>query len=104
MQITSWAFHLLSTPQPWFLRHSSRAVCPQSCGYGKVDVKTDDKAGSGLLGRDVVKAFETAGWKAVGTGNTRAQAPIIKLDLLVEGDIARVLDEVKYVGASDFNE
>ncbi|EON63055.1 hypothetical protein W97_02282 [Coniosporium apollinis CBS 100218] len=52
--------------------------------------------GTGLLGREVVKEFNEAGWKAIGTGVTRAKPPsIVKLDLLEEGGIERVLDEVK---------
>jgi len=52
--------------------------------------------GTGLLGREVVKEFSEAGWKAIGTGVTRAKPPsIVKLDLLEEGGIERVLDEVK---------
>jgi hypothetical protein len=49
-----------------------------------------------LLGRDVAKAFEFAHWRVVGSGLTRAKPPsIVKLDLLDEKDITRVLDEVK---------
>ena len=51
-----------------------------------------------MLGRQAVKAFDRDGWKAVGTGLTRANPPsIVKLDILSKGDIERVLDEVKYV-------
>lgn len=51
---------------------------------------------TGLLGREVAKAFEWAGWKVVGTGWTRASPPsIIKLDLGDESEIHRVLNEVK---------
>ncbi|KAF2403007.1 NAD(P)-binding protein [Trichodelitschia bisporula] len=51
---------------------------------------------SGLLGRDVVKAFERKGWNVVGTGWTRVKPPsIIKLDLLNPEDIEQILDDVK---------
>ncbi|OCK82136.1 NAD(P)-binding protein [Lepidopterella palustris CBS 459.81] len=51
---------------------------------------------SGLLGRQVAKAFHIAGWKAVGTGLTRTHPPsIVKLDILNKDDIERLLDEVK---------
>lgn len=50
---------------------------------------------TGLLGRQVLKAFEREDWKAVGTGFSRAKAPVLKLDLGSEADIARTLDEVK---------
>jgi S-adenosylmethionine synthetase len=53
---------------------------------------------SGLLGRDVIKAFERAQWKAIGTGLTRANPPsILKLDLLQKESIILALDESKYV-------
>jgi S-adenosylmethionine synthetase len=51
---------------------------------------------TGLLGRQVVKAFERQNWEVVGTGFTRAKAPpVLKLDLGSEADITRTLDEVK---------
>lgn len=51
---------------------------------------------TGLLGRQVVRAFQEAGWKVVGTGFTRANPPsILKLDLGDEAEIDRVLNEVK---------
>jgi NAD(P)-dependent dehydrogenase (short-subunit alcohol dehydrogenase family) len=51
---------------------------------------------TGLLGRQVVKAFERAGWEVKGTGFTRAKPPtILKLDLGSEADVARTLEEVK---------
>lgn len=57
---------------------------------------------TGLLGRQVVKAFEEADWKVVGTGWTRANPPsILKVDLQDEAEIKRVLDEVKCVEMRD---
>ena len=51
---------------------------------------------TGLLGREVVKAFESAGWDALGTGFSRASPPkIIKLDVQDEREIEKVLDEIK---------
>jgi len=51
---------------------------------------------TGLLGRQVVKAFEREGWTVTGTGYTRAKPPsILKLDLGSEAEIIKVLDEVK---------
>ncbi|KAI9882348.1 MAG: 54S ribosomal protein L39, mitochondrial [Watsoniomyces obsoletus] len=51
---------------------------------------------TGLLGRQVVKAFETAGWDVVGTGWTRANPPTIrKVNLEDADEIRNVLDEVK---------
>ena len=53
---------------------------------------------TGLLGRQVVNAFEAAGWKVVGTGWTRASPPsILRVNLEDEGAIRTVLDDVKYV-------
>ena len=52
---------------------------------------------TGLLGREVVRAFRRAGWEAVGTGLTRAQPPsTLKVDLGSEEEIVAVLDQVKY--------
>ncbi len=52
---------------------------------------------TGLLGRQVVKAFQDAGWKVVGTGWSRANPPsILKVNLEDESEIKQVLDEVKY--------
>ena len=54
-------------------------------------------AASGLLGRQVLRAFELDGWKAIGTALNRVNPPsIIKLDLVGDGEIERVLDDVKY--------
>ncbi|RDL40945.1 putative Methionine adenosyltransferase 2 subunit beta [Venustampulla echinocandica] len=51
---------------------------------------------TGLLGRQVMKAFERGGWVVKGTGLTRAKPPaILKLDLESETDVAKVLREVK---------
>jgi NAD(P)-dependent dehydrogenase (short-subunit alcohol dehydrogenase family) len=51
---------------------------------------------TGLLGREVVKAFQRQGWDVVGTGYTRAKPPaILKLDLGSEAEVAKVLEEVK---------
>jgi S-adenosylmethionine synthetase len=52
---------------------------------------------TGLLGRQVVKAFQREGWNVVGTGFTRANPPsIIKLDVSSEAEITKALDDVKY--------
>jgi S-adenosylmethionine synthetase len=51
---------------------------------------------TGLLGRAVVKAFKNADWEVTGTGFSRASPPeILKLDILNEAGVGRVLDEVK---------
>ncbi|KAH0541772.1 hypothetical protein FGG08_003794 [Glutinoglossum americanum] len=52
---------------------------------------------TGLLGRQVVKAFDrAAGWEAVGTGFTRANPPsILKVDLCNKDDVEKTLDAVK---------
>jgi nicotinamide mononucleotide adenylyltransferase len=50
----------------------------------------------GLLGRQVVKAFEHDDWNVKGTGFTRAQPPTtLKVDLTLEEEVAKALDEVK---------
>ena len=51
---------------------------------------------SGLLGREVVKAFDRAGWEVVGAGFSRASPPkVIKLDIQDEQEVQKVLNEVK---------
>jgi S-adenosylmethionine synthetase len=51
---------------------------------------------TGLLGRQVMLAFERAGWNAVGTGLTRANPPaILKVDLSDPAEIKSTLQEVK---------
>lgn len=53
---------------------------------------------TGLLGREVVDAFRTAGWDVIGTGFTRAKPPaILKVDLGNQAEIVKALDEVKCV-------
>ena len=52
---------------------------------------------TGLLGRQVVKSFQRAGWDVVGTGYTRAKPPTItKLDLGNEADISNFLQQTQY--------
>ncbi|EHK99515.1 NAD(P)-binding Rossmann-fold containing protein [Glarea lozoyensis ATCC 20868] len=51
---------------------------------------------TGLLGRQVVKAFERAEWDVKGTGLTRAKPPtILKLDLGSEADVAKTIEDIK---------
>lgn len=52
---------------------------------------------SGLLGRQVVKAFQRAGYNTVGTGLTRAHPPaILKVDLCNEAEVSQTISDVKY--------
>lgn len=52
---------------------------------------------TGLLGRQVVKAFEKAGYNVVGTGFSRASPPRIrKVDIQDEDEIISLFAEVKY--------
>ena len=51
---------------------------------------------TGLLGRQVVHTFRSAGWNAVGTGLTRANPPaILKVNLTDPAELSTVLEEVK---------
>ncbi|KAF3171480.1 hypothetical protein TWF788_009701 [Orbilia oligospora] len=51
---------------------------------------------TGLLGRQVVRAFDEAGWEVIGTGFSRANPPrILKLDITDQEDVEKVLDDVK---------
>ncbi|SLM35008.1 substrate binding domain-containing protein [Lasallia pustulata] len=57
---------------------------------------------SGLLGRQVLQAFQRAGWEAVGTGFTRAKPPtILKVDISDSTAIEQVLDKIPLVGAAN---
>jgi len=52
---------------------------------------------TGLLGREVVRAFQRAGWEVVGIGFTRARAPsTLKVDLGSEEETVAALEKVKY--------
>jgi nucleoside-diphosphate-sugar epimerase len=52
---------------------------------------------TGLLGRQVVRAFDrAAGWEVVGTGFTRASPPsVLKMDLCNKDEVEKALDAVK---------
>lgn len=53
---------------------------------------------TGLLGRQVVKAFGKKDWTAKGTGFSRADgATILKVDLASASEVEKALDTVKYV-------
>lgn len=51
---------------------------------------------TGLLGRQVQKALQEAGWDAIGTGFSRSGPSIHKLDLADASAVSTLLDEVKY--------
>jgi S-adenosylmethionine synthetase len=51
---------------------------------------------TGLLGREVTKAFKRASWLTVGQGLTRAVPPtILRANLEDTSEVQRLLDEVK---------
>ncbi|KAL8820437.1 MAG: hypothetical protein Q9223_001354, partial [Gallowayella weberi] len=51
---------------------------------------------TGLLGRQVLRAFEKAAWTAIGAGFSRAKPPsILKIDLEAQDAIEAALDETK---------
>ncbi|KIW13335.1 dTDP-4-dehydrorhamnose reductase [Exophiala spinifera] len=50
---------------------------------------------TGLLGRQVLKAFEDADWHAVGTGFSRASGAIRKVDITDSGSVAALFNQVK---------
>ncbi|KAK4940735.1 hypothetical protein LTR10_019245 [Elasticomyces elasticus] len=50
---------------------------------------------TGLLGRQVLKAFEEAGWQATGTGFSRASGEIRKLDIQDEDAVAQLFAAIK---------
>ena len=69
------------------------------------DAMTDQRVvlvtgATGLLGRQVIKAFDQARWRAVGTGFSRANPPsILKVDLGDEVAVGKVLDETLYAAS-----
>ncbi|RMZ92441.1 hypothetical protein DV736_g339, partial [Chaetothyriales sp. CBS 134916] len=51
---------------------------------------------TGLLGREVLKAFEAAGYDVVGTGFSRASPPkIVRVDIQDADEVSRLFNEVK---------
>ena len=50
---------------------------------------------TGLLGRQVLKAFEEAGWQTAGTGFSRASGEIRKLDIQDEEAVTDLFAEIK---------
>ncbi|RMZ78923.1 hypothetical protein DV737_g3673, partial [Chaetothyriales sp. CBS 132003] len=51
---------------------------------------------TGLLGREVVKAFEAAGYDVVGTGFSRASPPkVLRVDIQDADEVSRLFSEVK---------
>lgn len=51
---------------------------------------------SGLLGRQVLKAFESAGYEVTGTGFSRASPPkVVKVDIQQSDEVERLVDAVK---------
>jgi S-adenosylmethionine synthetase len=52
---------------------------------------------TGLLGRQVLEAFSSAGFETVGTGFSRASPPkILKVDIQDANEIDQLFKEVKY--------
>jgi S-adenosylmethionine synthetase len=51
---------------------------------------------TGLLGRQVLKFFESAGYNAVGTGFSRATDKIRKVDIQSTDEVEKLFSEVKY--------
>lgn len=56
---------------------------------------------TGLLGRQVLKSFDSAGFNAIGTGFNRATDKIRKLDIQNADEIEKLFNEVKYAYTSD---
>ncbi|TAQ87234.1 hypothetical protein B7494_g4409 [Chlorociboria aeruginascens] len=80
--------YTMTTPNPTFNLSTS--------SYNNMAKKALITGATGLLGRQVVKAFQRKQWEVIGTGFTRAHPPaILKLDLSSEADVVKVLDEVK---------
>lgn len=67
--------------------------------YPKMTKRTVLVTGAtGLLGREVAKTFRLASWTVKGTGYSRADGvDTLKVDLQNESEVAKVLDETKFV-------
>ncbi len=51
---------------------------------------------TGLLGRQVVKAFELENWSAKGTGFSRADGvSVLKVDLVDASEVEKALDDTR---------
>lgn len=50
---------------------------------------------SGLLGRSLVKAFQTASWKVIGLAHTRISGDLLQVDLTDTDQTAKILRENK---------
>ena len=65
-------------------------------------MSSDDKTvlvtgATGLLGRQVVRAFERRQWRARGTGLSRADgAQVLRVDLGSAAEVEKALDEVRW--------
>lgn len=58
---------------------------------------------TGLLGRQLIKAFDQAGWNVVGTGFSRSNPPsILKVDLTDQRAVNDVLDHTRYALSSQY--
>jgi len=74
-------------------RCCSIAIAPDKMTVNKTALVT---GGSGLLGREIISAFERKGWKVVGTAHSRPDPPrLVKMDLGDPEGVARILDQVK---------
>ena len=74
---------------------------PHEAYQGFKNHQMPDKAlvtgATGLLGRQVVKAFSSAGYDVVGTGFSRASPPrILKTDIQNPDETDQLFTEVKY--------
>ena len=56
---------------------------------------------TGLLGRQVTRAFEDADWQTTGTGFSRATSKIRKVDIQDDEAVTQIFEEVKYGLGSD---
>jgi len=58
---------------------------------------------TGLLGRQVLREFKIRGWETTGVGYSRADGTdILKADLSNKEEVAKLLDNVKWVSYLSF--
>jgi hypothetical protein len=85
------------TPIPWIYILGSFAERQTfQCRLSTMPKSVLVTGATGLLGRQVVTAFERESWTVTGTGYSRAKPPsTLKVDLGSQAEVTKVLDEVK---------
>lgn len=79
-----------------FIHHFATTISNKPSSITMVDRTVLVTGATGLLGREVAKAFRLKSWNVKGTGLSRADGvDILKVDLSSENEVKKVLEEVK---------